>query len=735
MATFPHYTQLDSMDCGPTCLRMISKYYGRTYSLQSIRQISGINREGVSLLGLSQAAEKIGFRTMGVPLTFDQLCEDVPLPCIAHWQQNHFVVVYRIRGAVNKKKQTVFVADPGQGLVEYSREEFLQGWIGTTEQGQEKGVALLLEPTPEFSEDSNEKGEKTGFNRLFSYVFAYKKLLFQLVLGLLIGSVLQLIFPFLTQSIVDIGINTQNLNFIYLVLAAQLMLFGGRTAMDFIRSWILLHISARVNVSLLSDFFIKLMKLPMAFFDTKLYGDLIQRINDHRRIENFLTNTTLQTLFSLFNVVIFGLVLAYYHWLIFSVFLLGSGVYLVWVLFFLRRREKLDHRRFEAEAKNQSSIMQLIGGMQEIKLSGSETQKRWEWERIQARLFKLDVKGLALSQYQQSGAFFINEGKNILITFLAAKAVVDGQMTLGAMLAVQYIVGQLNSPIEQLVNFLQIMQDARISLERLGEIHQLADEEVAQSSPLLERVEPSSLAMKNVRFHYPGLAEWPVLSDISLLLPAGKVTAIVGTSGSGKTTLLKLLLKFYEPTAGGIRLGDTHLKHISHRQWRGRCGVVMQDGFIFSDTIARNIAVGEDQPDIPKLLHAVRVAHIGEFIETLPLGYNTKIGAEGNGLSQGQKQRILIARAVYKDPAFLFFDEATNALDATSERIIMRNLEQFFKGRTVVVVAHRLSTVQHADQIIVLHKGKITEVGTHAELTGLKRDYYQLVKNQLELGN
>ncbi len=734
MATFPTYQQFDAMDCGPTCLRMIARHYGKTFSLQQLRERSGISREGVSLLGISQAAEQIGFRTMAARLSFEQLWDEAPLPCMVHWEQSHFVVVYRIQGRKRQPgRAKVYVADPDKGLITYTYAEFMARWADASPGEAAQGIALLLEPTPTFFESEEEAVTGTGWNRLFSYLFAYRKLLVQLTLGLLIGSVLQLIFPFLTQSVVDVGINTRNFNFIYLVLAAQLMLFMGRTAVDFVRSWILLHVSARINFSILSDFFIKLMGLPLSFFDTKMVGDLMQRIGDHRRIENFLTNTTLQTLFSLFNVVIFGAVLAFYHPPVFAVFFVGSGAYFAWVAFFLRKRRRLDYKRFEVEAKNQSSILQLIQGMQEIKLANSETQKRWEWERVQARRFKLDVKGLALNQYQQSGAFFINEGKNILITFLAAKAVIGGDMTLGAMLAVQYMVGQLNGPIEQLIHFLQASQDAKISLERLNEIHQLADEEPAERPAPDGLPENKSFFLKDVEFAYPGGE--PVLKDIELYIPEGKVTAIVGTSGSGKTTLLKLLLKFYQPTAGKIHVGEANLGNLSHALWRSQCGVVMQDGFIFSDTIARNIAVGDEYPDPRKLRHAVQVANIGDWIESLPLGFNTKIGAEGNGISQGQKQRILIARAVYKDPQYLFFDEATNALDANNESVIMDNLEQFFRGRTVVVVAHRLSTVQHADQIVVLHKGEITEVGSHAELTHRQGDYYRLVKNQLALGS
>lgn len=713
------------MDCGPTCLRMIAKHYGRNYSIQHLRNQSQINREGVSLLGLSEAAEKIGIKTVAAKLSFDQLKEEAPLPCIIHWNQYHFVVVYKV------KKENIYIADPAKGLLSFSKEEFLQHWQGK----ETTGICLLLEPTTRFYEEADEKEPKLNFLSIFRYLFSYKKLLLQLGLGLLIGSLLQLVFPFLTQSIVDTGINTQNLNFIIVVLIAQTTLIIGRTSIEFIRSWILLHISTRINISILSDFLIKLMRLPMSFFDTKMTGDILQRMNDHNRIESFLTGTALNTLFSLFNLVIFSVVLVYYNLSIFGVFAISSICYTLWISFFMKQRKTLDHKRFSSSAENQSKVMQLIGGMQEIKLNGCEQQKRWEWEGVQAKLFKYNIKGLALNQYQQAGAFFINEGKNIFITFLAAKAVIDGHITLGAMMAVQYIVGQLNSPIEQFIIFLRSAQDASISMERLNEIHTLEDEEPKDKQFIDHLPETKSIQLKNVSFQYPGAGNELVLKDITLTIPKGKTTAIVGMSGSGKTTILKLLLRFYDLKTGEMRVGETNLNNISHKLWRSECGVVMQDGFIFSDSIAKNIAIGDEQPNMTRLLHACKTANILDFVEGLPLGFNTKIGAEGNGISQGQKQRILIARAVYKDPEYIFFDEATNALDANNESIIMENLEQFLKNRTVIVVAHRLSTVKNADNIVVLDRGEIIEQGTHTELTALKGSYYHLVKNQLALGN
>jgi len=713
------------MDCGPTCLKMIAKHYGRNYKVETLRKLCEINREGVSLLGISDAAEKIGFRSLGVKLSAQQL-KDAEMPCILHWRQTHFVVLYKI------KNHKYYLADPASGLVTLEEADFARAWLGDKE--KQEGIAMLLSPSPQFYELEDEKTSEVRWSFLLRYLITYRKLVIQLLFGLGIGSLLQLITPFLTQSIVDIGINTRNLNFVYIILTAQIALVIGRVSVEFIRSWILLHISTRINISILTDFLIKLMKLPMSFFDTKMTGDIMQRMNDQKNIQSFLTGSTLSTIFSMFNLVVFSVVLAYYNVGIFFVFAVSSTLYIGWIMLFLKRRRALNYKSFDVSSKNQSSIVQLIGGMQEIKLNNCEQQKRWEWEHIQARLFKFNVKTLALNQYQQGGATFINEGKNILITFLSAAAVINGYLTLGQMVAVQYIVGQLSSPIEQMLGFVQGFQDAKISLERLNEIHQMQDEEPVGKEWSHALPENKSLSISELTFRYPGAGNEPVLDKIDLLIPQGKTTAIVGMSGSGKTTILKLLLRFYEPQKGEIKVGDQQISNIGFKTWRSQCGVVMQDGFIFSDSIERNIAVGDEYPDKQKLKHAIKVANIQDFIDGLPLGLNTKIGAEGNGISQGQRQRMLIARAVYKNPEYLFFDEATNALDANNERVIMNNLHEFFHGRTVVIVAHRLSTVSNADNIIVLDKGHIIEQGTHQELTALKGDYYKLVKNQLELG-
>lgn len=736
---FPFYKQKDVKDCGPTCLKIIAKHYKKSISIQYLRLISETTRVGSSLLGLSDAAEKTGFRSLGVKLTLERL-KEAPLPCIVHWNKNHYAVLYKIRSKKSlpfgkTEDGTFYVSDPAHGLLKYNSEEFLKYWIGNNATDQtEEGIALLLEPTAKFYNSDFEKDKPDfGFKFLSKYIFKYKRFLWQLVIGLIAASLLQLIFPFLTQSVVDVGIKNQDIHFIYLILFAQLALFIGRTAIEVIRSWILLHLSTRINISLVSDFFIKLMNLPIAFFDTRMTGDILQRINDHKRIERILTTSSLSVLFSMVNLLVFSLVLGYYSLLLFGIFLAGSFLYFLWIIIFLKKRRDLDYKRFSEVSQEQSKVIELINGMQEIKLHNAEKQKRWSWEFVQARLFKVSIEGLALEQYQSVGSGFINELKNILITVLSAKLVIDGEITLGMMLAISYIVGQLNSPIAQLINFIREVQDAKISLDRLSEIHNKEDEEQQDTQKISDIPLDENLKLSKLSFRYIG-SDQLVLEDLDLEIPSNKITAIVGTSGSGKTTLMKLLLKFYKPNSGQIKIGSHDLQNVSQKAWRHECGVVMQEGYIFNDTIANNIAVGEDYVDKQKLEHAVDVANISEFIESLPLSYNTKIGMEGVGVSTGQKQRLLIARAVYKNPNFLFFDEATSALDANNEKAIMEKLNTFFENKTVVVIAHRLSTVKNAHQIVVLEKGKIVEVGNHNKLVKQKGNYYNLVKNQLELG-
>jgi ATP-binding cassette subfamily B protein len=718
------------MDCGPSCLKMVAGFYRKNFSLETLRKRCYITKEGVSFLGLSEAADSIGFRTLGVKIPFSKLEENVPLPCIVHWRQKHFVVVYRIR---NDK---IWVADPAIGLIKYSREEFLANWSGGLTDGEHIGLVLIMEPTPSlYEEEEAEEKHAGGFSFLWKYFKLYKKHLRQLVLGLILGSVIQLIIPFLTQSIIDIGLNNNDIGFIYLILFAQLALVIGRMLVEFIRSWLLLHIGTRINVAVISGFLQKLMSLPVAYFDTKFTGDILQRIDDNNRIEEFLTSASLSILFSFFNLFVFGIVLAIYSIKILLLFLVGSSLYIIWVSIFMKPRALLDHQRFRQMAATIVKLIQMVNGMQEIKLTQSELSKRWEWEKLQALLFRLRVKRLSLLQYQSAGATFLNEITNILITLLAATSVLKGSMTLGMMLAVQFIIGQLNVPVNQIIGFFRVSQDAKLSLDRLTEVHAMKDEESEPELKVRKMPDKKDIYVNNLSYQYEGPRSPYALKDIDLFIKQEKVTAIVGPSGSGKTTLLKMILGFYEPVSGEILIGDTNLNNLSFKTWREKVGAVMQDGYLFSDTIAANIAPGAEEIDETRLERAVEIANIKRLIESLPLGYNTKIGANGHGLSEGQKQRLLIARVVYKDPEIIIFDEATNSLDASNEKVIVENLEEFYSGKTVIVVAHRLSTVRDADNIIVLEEGRIAESGTHTALIEKRGVYYNLVKNQLELGS
>lgn len=735
MKQFPYIQQLDAMDCGCACLAMVCRYYGKNYPLSQLREDCFATREGVSLLDISHAAENLGFRTRGVRLSCRQLVENFSSPCIIHWKQSHFMVVYRIKARKRhgQYKGFVYVSDPAHGLAKMPLTDFKDGWESTIRDGQGQGIALLLEPTPQFFQLRTHGPQKRNFAYALRYLKPYKKLIFQLVLGILLGAGIQLVFPFLTQGIVDYGIGYRDLHLVTLILVAQLFLFGSQVFSEFIQSWILLHITTRLNISMISDFLLKLVKMPIRFFDSKMIGDLLRRIQDNSRVQDFLTGNSLQSLFSLITLLVFSVVLAIYNLTIFFVFVIASVLYILWIFIFLKKRRELDYKYFAQSATEQSNMYELVTSMQEIKLQNCERQKLWEWENIQAKLFNINIKGLVLNQYQHAGGVFINQLKNILISFLAAKSVISGDMTLGMMMSVQYIIGQLNNPITSFIDFIRSAQDAKISMERLGEIQEQRDEDTFNKDSV--RALPSDLSLKveDLSFRYGGDAAPLVLENVDLEIPHKKTTAVVGMSGSGKTTLVKLLLGFYPATQGKIAVGDFPLEKIDTHFWRSKCGAVMQDGVIFSDTIANNIAVGADVVDIERLKYASEVACLDDLIARLPLGFNTKIGKEGNGLSQGQKQRILIARVVYKNPEYVFFDEATNALDANNERHIMENLNSFFEKKTVLIVAHRLSTVKNADQIVVLKDGGIVERGTHTELVALRGAYYELVKNQLEL--
>lgn len=727
LKAFPHYQQLDQMDCGATCLRIVFKYYGQVVSINRIRKLCQTTQHGVNLLGISEAAEKLGFRTYGVRLTLEQLRE-AELPCILHWNQNHFVVLYKIR------KGKYYVSDPGGGLLAYDEKQFLQNWYSTKE--LHNGLSLLLSPGPDFHQINEEDGQSAlSWGKVLRYFYKYKVLFLQLILGMLLGTVLQLVTPFLTQSIVDIGINTKNINFINLILIAQLMLFVGQTAVSFIRSWIVLHITTRVNIAILTDLLIKLMRLPMSFFDLKTHGDIMQRMSDQQRVESFVTGESLNTLFSLVNMIVFGALLIVYHKLIFLVFFGATLLYTGWILLFMRYRRELDQRRFKIGSENQTYMVEMIQSVRDIKLNNAQKQKRWGWEALQARLFRFKVSSLALSQYQSIGSMAINQVKGIVIAYIAAKAVISGELTLGGMMAVQYIVGMVASPVESLLGFMQSYQDAKISMERLNEIYEAEEEEDPNKDYLRKLPDDKTITIKNLTFRYLGAGNEAIFSNLNLSFPHGKTTAIVGASGSGKTTILKLLLRYYKQEEGDILIGNKRLDQIDYGLWRDSCGSVMQDNHVYADTIGGNITVREEHADPDRLDQAIETANLNEFISEQPFGIDTKIGTAGKGISQGQRQRLMIARAIYKRPEYLFLDEATNALDANNEKAITDNLNKFFENRTVIVVAHRLSTVKNADNIVVLEKGQVIEQGTHVELTAARGKYYELVKNQLELGN
>ncbi|CAL2106850.1 ABC transporter ATP-binding protein [Tenacibaculum sp. 190524A02b] len=725
---FPFYRQLDYRDCGPTCLRMVAKFHGKSFSREFLREKASITREGVTMAGIADAAEIIEMRTLGMRLSLDSVVNEAPTPFIVPWRQKHFVVVYKT------SKTKVFVADPAQGLLEYSHQEFHKAWTNAPDNN---GFVLLLEPNAKFHTQEESTSKNQGFSFLIPYIKPYKKLIYQLFIGLTVGTLIQFILPFLIQSVVDIGVNTQDISFIYLILMAQLVLFVSQTLVRIFREWLLLHVTSRFNIKMISDFLYKMLKLPIPYFETRNTGEHLQRVNDHNRIQNFVSSSTFNMVYSLVLFLVFSAVLAFYNLTIFVVFLIGAIAYVGWTFFFLKKRAELDFKRFDELSQSQTSLVQIINGVKEIKVNNSQRKNRWKWEQIQISLFKTSLSSLQLAQYQSIGSSFINELKNILITFLSATAVVQGNITLGMMLSIQYIVGQLNLPLSNFISFIQVWQDAKISLERLLQVHNKEDEDAKNENKVKELPSSKDIVIKDLWFRYGGKSKPFVLKGLNCTLPEGKTTAIVGASGSGKTTLLKLLLKFYQPTQGSITVNTTDLSVVNNDFWRMNCGAVLQDTFIFNDTIAGNISESEQNEilDREKLLQASHIANINGFIEKLPNKYNTELGTSGIRLSGGQEQRIMIARAVYKNPFFVFFDEATSALDANNEKVIMENLNAFIKNRTSVIVAHRLSTVKNADNIIVLEDGEIVEEGNHQQLTQQRGKYYKLVKNQLELGN
>lgn len=730
------FSQYDLMDCGPACLAMVASYYGKNYGLRYLRERCFLTRDGVSLLGIIEASKKIGFSVVPGKLQVNDI-DSKDLPCILHWNKNHFVVLHKISRNFLTKKLTYKIADPGHGFVSLDNEKFKKSWLSDGK----KGIALFLEPTDEFYKQTPPTEEKISAKYLLKYLRPHQSQMGWMLFLLTLGTLSTLVFPILTQKLIDEGVSKKNLSVITLILLAQLAFFFGNIVINIFRNWIMLVVGTKINIQIISDFLKKLLKLPIKFFDTKLMGDFNQRIQDHERIESFLTSQSLLTLFSIITFTAFFGVLWYYDFRILAVYIILTIISVLWSLYWMRKRKILDYFRFQQRSENQESIYEIINGVSEMKLNQFEDFKRKEWENIQQKLFKINIRILKLDQVQLSGFEFINQLKNILVTFLSAYFVIKGHMTLGALLSVSYIIGQMNSPVSQLINFFRSLQDAKLSLARLNEVQNNPEEELENQVPLLSKkyTEQNGIEkgiyFKNVSFQYEGPQSPYVLKEINLFIPDGKITAIVGASGSGKTTLMKMLLKFYEPVKGEIKFNHLNINEVSPKDLRKNCGVVMQDGFIFSDTIERNIATSDENIDYEKLNKALETANIKSFVEGLPLGLNTKIGASGNGISGGQKQRILIARAVYKNPHFILFDEATSALDAENEKIIHDNLQSFFKGKTVIIVAHRLSTVKNADQIIVLKNGEIVEHGNHQELVSKKADYFNLVKNQLELGN
>ncbi|AIM35478.1 ABC transporter ATP-binding protein [Sphingobacterium sp. ML3W] len=712
------------MDCGATCLRIICKYFGVVISTTKLRDLCFTTNRGVNMLGIAEAAEELGLEPEASQLSVDKL-DQVGLPAILHWKQNHFVVLYKIQ---NEK---FYISDPANKLIKYSREDFENNWYPSTEIG--KGVLISLSIPTRSKHNFGKSNSENKWKNILRYFSGHTNLFIQLFIGLILSGIFELSIPFLTQNAVDLGINQKNIDFLYFVLFSQLLFFIGQISISAFRSWTLLHISTRVNIEILTDFLIKLMKLPFSFFDKRTSGDILQRMEDQQRIEEFITKSFLDAIYSIIHVMIFGSILYFYSVRIFIVFFVCTILYIIWILIFMRSRKEIDIRQFDLSSLNSTYTVEMIQSIRDIKLNNAEQQIRLIWEDIQARIFKLKEKSLFVFQAQSIGSTAINSIRTILITFLSARAVIDGDITIGAMMAVQYITGSIDTPIKNVLGLIQSYQDASLSVERLNEIYEAGEERVSVDN--YTEIIPSNafIRFENVTFKYFGSGNRPIFTNLNMHFPAGKTTAIVGESGSGKTTILKLILRFYDLQAGIIKVGNCNLERIDFKIWRDACGCVLQDNIIFSNTIEENISIGSDQIDYERLNEAIKIACLDDFINEQPFGLKTKIGNAGKGISQGQKQRILIARAVYKQPKFIFLDEATNALDAKNEKNIINNLSSFFKNRTVIVVAHRLSTVKNADNIIVMEKGAIIEQGTHLQLVAKKATYFHLIKNQLEL--
>ena len=722
---YPFYKQPDAMDCGPVCLKMVAEYHGKSFSMQHLRKLCKIGKQGTSMLDLIDAAENLGLKTLAAELPHNKL-HKVPLPCILHWQKEHYVVLYEITD------KDVYLADPALNTkIKLGRIDFLSGW--TIQEGEETGRVLLLQPDEAFKKMESVPDHKTSLWSLLPYLKMHRKGWFPVVVSLVLASCFSLVIPLLTQMVVDKGINGKNTNLLLLICLGQLMLFSGRMLMDFMRARLLFRIGARTSIVMLKDFLAKLMKLPFSFFDNRQAGDNMQRVNDNQRIEEFLTNSLINFILSAITLLVLGGVLCYYNWQIFALFIVGAAISVLWSNSFQQKRKIIDQKKFKVLSANQQLLLEIFYAMQEIKLTGSEAEKQALWEGLQDQSFDLKLEALQLDQRMQGIGSFINEVKNVLITYAAAMLVIHDQVTLGGMLAITYICGQLNAPVNQLVEFSRVSQNTKFSLLRMDEVQQEIEEDFGTEQEVADNG-PVDIKLNEVSFQYGSKHSAFVLKNVNLLIPARKITAIVGTSGSGKTTLIKLLLKFYGLTGGNITIGNQSVEEVNAQSWRKRCGVVMQDGYVFMDTIANNVFAGAAIKDFNRLYEATKMANMHDFFSTMPFGYDTVVGRDGYGLSEGQKQRLLIARMIYRNPDYVFLDEATNSLDAENELSIVNNLNTFFKGKTVVIVAHRLSTVKHADQIVVLQQGAIKEYGTHEELLLNKGNYYNLIKNQLELG-